>query len=35
LALVVDGDATDEKERFNFFPSNARKAWMASTKAEA
>ena len=35
LALVVDDDETDRKGPFNFSPSNARKAWMASTKGDA
>lgn len=35
LAFVGDGDETDRKRPFKLSPSNARKAWMASTKAEA
>lgn len=35
LALVVDGDETDLKELFNFSPSNASGALMASMKGEA
>jgi RNA polymerase sigma-70 factor, ECF subfamily len=35
LPPVVDGDETDGKELFNFSPSNAKKAWMASMEGEA
>ena len=35
LTQVVDGNETDRKELFNFSPSKAKKAWMASTKGEA
>jgi RNA polymerase sigma-70 factor (ECF subfamily) len=35
LALVVDGEQTDRKGVFNFSPSSARKAWMASIRLEA
>jgi RNA polymerase sigma-70 factor, ECF subfamily len=34
LMLVVDGDEPDRKELFDFSPSNANKAWIASTKGQ-
>jgi RNA polymerase sigma-70 factor (ECF subfamily) len=34
LALVVDSDETDRKELFNFSPSNARQARLASMEGE-
>jgi RNA polymerase sigma-70 factor, ECF subfamily len=34
FALVVDGDEADREGLFNFSPSNARKAWISSTKGE-